>query len=158
MDSKTLRLQKSAANLQRRWRERYLADLRPDLSAYLTSRPFLTVPETDELADRFGAAYDAPPAGQRHVELYAPAAVLGLVAALPDSDAPAWLMPTGYHETGGGAFAVPLSWGRLHAAALWSDTERDDFNLVAADGSAGVLVTVWIADELEYNVRAWPVS
>ncbi len=164
MDRKALRLQKSAANLQRRWQERYLADLRPDLAAFLAARPFVTEPQTGELAERFGAAYDAPPVGHYHDEFHTVTDVLRVVTALPDSDVPAWLMPSGYHETDGGAFDVPLSWGRRHAAALWSDGEGD-FNLIAADGSAGVLVTVWAAEPedssptgLEYNVRAWSVS
>ena len=164
MDSKALRLQKYAANLQRRWRERYLADLRPDLAAFLADRPFLTAPETGELADRYGAAYDAPPVGHRRAELHTVSDVLDVIASLPDSDAPSWLMPTGYHETDGGAFGVPFSWGKRHAAALWYNDERDDFNLVAADESVGVLMTAWTAEPedssptgLEYNVRAWPV-
>lgn len=164
MDRKALRLQKSAANLQRRWRERYLSDLRPDLAAFLADCPFVTEPETGELAERFGAAYDSPLAGHYHDEFHTPAEVLRVITALSDLDAPAWLMPSGYHGTDGGAFGVPLSWGCRHAAALWS-ADEDDFNLIAVDGSAGVLVTVWTAEPedssstgLEYNVRAWSVS
>ena len=59
--------------------------------------------------------------------------------------------------------SVPLAtWASFEEAAAdwhsWARRTGLPMLLVAADGSAGVLVTVWIADELEYNVRAWPVS
>ena len=172
MDLKALRLQKSAANLQRRWRESYLAGLRPELADYLVEFPFVTAPETDALAARFGVADTGEaPNGLGYSEVYWPADALRLVAALPTSESPAWLMPGGYSAPAGyehcAAFEVPFVWAQRHVDALWAEHHgwgRPAFNLVSQDGSVGVLIEEWGAfpednspSDVVYGVRRWPV-
>jgi hypothetical protein len=79
-------------------------------------------------------------------------------------------MPSGYSKPYGDeysvAFDVPFEWGLHYADALWPERHwgRPGFNLIAQDGSVGVLIEEWGATWEDksptgevFGVRIWPV-